>query len=98
MAKALRSGKQRVGEGPTWLDAGFGARLAASRPELVARVSPAQHRVLELLLTGMTEPEIAAKIDRSRHTVHDHTKAIYASLGVRSRVELVLLFAHPKLV
>ena len=45
-----------------------------------------------------TPQEIAAKIDRSRHTVHDHTQAIYASLGVRSRVELVLLFAHPKLV
>ncbi len=75
---------------------GAGARLAAQRPELLARVSDAQRVVLDLLLEGMTEPQIAERIGRSRHTVHDHTKAIYAALGVNSRVHLVLLFSQPK--
>lgn len=73
-----------------------GTRLARSRPDLVAKISPAQLRVLELLLDGHTEPQIGEILSRSRHTVHDHTKAIYAALGVTSRVQLVLLFSVPK--
>jgi DNA-binding NarL/FixJ family response regulator len=51
--------------------------------------------VLELLLSGLTEPQIADKLSRSKHTVHDHVKAIYATLGVSGRVPLVLLFSSP---
>ncbi len=72
-----------------------GAAIAASRPDLLASVSAAQQKVLELLLAGLTEPQIAERIGRSRHTVHDHTKAIYASLKVSNRVQLVLLFSTP---
>ena len=77
-------------------DPGIGAQLAASRPDLLAKVSDAQRVVLEWLLEGLTEPQIAERIGRSRHTVHDHTKAIYASLGVSSRVHLVMLFSQPR--
>jgi len=73
----------------------MGARMLASRPDLAQQVSPAQHRVLELLLEGLTEPQIADRLERSRHTVHDHTKAIYASLRVNNRVQLVLRFSRP---
>jgi DNA-binding NarL/FixJ family response regulator len=73
-----------------------GVRLARSRPDLSAKVSPAQLRVLELLLDGHTEPQVGEILGRSRHTVHDHTKAIYAALGVTSRVQLVLLFSAPR--
>src|SRR4051812_17821189 len=72
-----------------------GAAIAASRPDLLSSVSQAQQRVLELLLAGLTEPQIAERIGRSRHTVHDHTKAIYAALRVCNRVQLVLLFSSP---
>ena len=72
-----------------------GLTLIASRPDLSRLVSPAQHRVLEFLLEGLTEPQIAAKLSRSRHTVHDHTKAIYQALNVNNRVQLVLLFSSP---
>ncbi|MFZ4574066.1 MAG: response regulator transcription factor [Phycisphaerales bacterium] len=73
----------------------LGLTLIASRPDLARLVSPAQHRVLEFLLEGLTEPQIAGKLSRSRHTVHDHTKAIYQALGVNNRVQLVLLFSSP---
>ena len=72
-----------------------GAAIAGARPDLLGKLSPAQARVLELLLAGITEPQIAARIERSRHTVHDHTKAIYSALGVSNRVQLVLLFSVP---
>jgi len=71
-----------------------GAQIAAQRPDLINRVSNAQGRVLEFLLAGLTEPQIAEKIGRSRHTIHDHTKAIYSSLNVNNRVQLVLLFSQ----
>lgn len=75
--------------------AGPGGAMAAQRPDLLGLVSDAQRRVLELLLEGQTEPQIAERLGRSRHTVHDHTKAIYSALKVNNRVQLVLLFANP---
>jgi DNA-binding NarL/FixJ family response regulator len=73
----------------------LGQSMISTRPDLSRLVSPAQHRVLEFLLEGLTEPQIAAKLSRSRHTVHDHTKAIYQALNVNNRVQLVLLFSSP---
>lgn len=52
-------------------------------------VSDAQRPVLELLIQGLTEREIATRVFRSQHTVHDHVKGIYAAIGVRSRIELI---------
>jgi len=72
-----------------------GAAIAAARPDLLASVSQAQQRVLEYLLAGLTEPQIAERLGRSRHTVHDHTKAIYTTLSVNNRVQLVLKFSAP---
>ncbi len=61
----------------------------ARRFQLLNRLSESQRQVLGYLLMGLTEPQIAEKLHRSRHTVHDHTKAIYAVCGVQRRVHLV---------
>ena len=47
----------------------------------------------EQLLHGLTTDEIAAKLFISRHTVRDHTKAIFGKLEVRSRPELTAKLA-----
>lgn len=62
------------------------------RKLLLARLSESQIQVLGYLLMGHTEPQIAEQLHRSRHTVHDHTKAIYAVCGVSRRVHLVQSF------
>jgi DNA-binding CsgD family transcriptional regulator len=72
----------------------YASFLLAARGDLARRVSPAQRAVLELLLTGVSESDIATTLGRSKHTIHDHTKSIYQALQVNSRVELVLLFTH----
>lgn len=59
--------------------------------QLLARLTPAQRGVLPYLLEGLRESDIGKLIFRSRYTVHDHARAIYGALGVRNRVELVLL-------
>lgn len=82
------------------------ARLAAQaivhtaiRPELrrralVKQLSKAQRAVLPHLLSDCSEREIAHRLSRSRHTVHDHTKAIYQAWGVCSRVQLIHKWNH----
>jgi DNA-binding CsgD family transcriptional regulator len=68
------------------------ASAGPTRAALLARLTPAQRVVLPYLLEGKTEAEIGKLVFRSRYTVHDHARAIYLALGVRNRVELVLLF------
>ncbi len=53
------------------------------------RLSPRQRQVLELLRSGASEKEVAAALEVSTHTVHDHVKALHRAYGVRSRGELM---------
>ncbi|HYD00692.1 MAG TPA: helix-turn-helix transcriptional regulator, partial [Phycisphaerales bacterium] len=66
--------------------------VGAERREsaLMDRLTPPQQSVAKLLLEGMTEAEAGKSLHRSKHTVHDHVKSIYAAFNVQSRVELVL--------
>jgi DNA-binding CsgD family transcriptional regulator len=52
-------------------------------------VSEREQRVLELLILGMSVPEIAAELGRSPHTVNDHVKSLHRKLATRSRGELI---------
>lgn len=61
-------------------------------PAALARLSEAQRRVLDHLLTGLQEKEVASKLDISPNTVHSHVTVIYRTLGVSSRAELLALF------
>ena len=58
------------------------------REGLLAALSPMRRKVAPLLASGRSESEIATVLGRSRHTVHEHAKAIYAEWGVNSRYEL----------
>jgi DNA-binding CsgD family transcriptional regulator len=63
-------------------------RPVLRRQNLMMRLRPTQQALIPFLVEGLSEAEIAGKIGRSKHTVHDHTKKIYKVLGVRSRIEL----------
>ncbi len=52
-------------------------------------LSVCEQRVLDLLIEGMSGPQIARFQGRSPHTVHDHVKRLYAKLGANSRGELL---------
>lgn len=59
---------------------------------LLDRLTPAQRRIAQLMLQGVTEREIANRISRSQHTVHEHVKAIYRAWNVRSRAEFMAVW------
>lgn len=56
-----------------------------------------EREVAALWVQGLSVEELARRLIISPHTVHDHVKAVYAKLGVRSRGELTatLLLAAP---
>jgi two-component system, NarL family, response regulator DesR len=62
---------------------------AASRLEdsPLAALSVREREVLELLTSGMSNKEIAARLTISPNTVKFHIRALYLRLGVRNRVE-----------
>lgn len=58
-------------------------------------LSAREQQVTQLLVRGLATDEIAQALWLSRHTVRDHTKAIFAKLRVSSRPELTAkLFAE----
>ncbi|MBI2807347.1 MAG: FHA domain-containing protein [Planctomycetes bacterium] len=67
--------------------------LAFARPPLrsaeLEQLSKAERRVFDQLLTPLGEKEIASAMGLSQHTVHNHIRAIYRKLEVKSRLELL---------
>lgn len=51
-------------------------------------LTPRERSVLKLLLTGLSEREMADALDLSFHTVHEYVISVYRKFGVHSRPEL----------
>ena len=52
-------------------------------------LSDRERAVLEQMASGATNPEIGAALHLSKHTVKEHSSAVYRKLGVRNRTEAV---------
>lgn len=70
----------------------IGTFLAAAEEPRLGMLTPRRREVLERLLLGDSEKQIAFLFDVSRATVHDHVLGIYRHFGVSSRAELLSLF------
>jgi LuxR family maltose regulon positive regulatory protein len=79
----------------TWPDAGeLRERAERVRRALEARrisepLTPAERRVLDLLTTHLTVPQIAARLFVTTNTVKSHMKHVYIKLGVTTRTTAV---------
>lgn len=73
---------------------GFHRRLFMDRALLIGDkpLSPVARRVLQKLLTGMSEKEIAESLGQSVSTTHKYVKTIYARFGVNARAALMSLW------
>ena len=58
----------------------------------LAGLTKAQRRVFDLLLHGLSERDVAGRLNVSPHTIHNHTREIYRIVGVHSRPELLTRF------
>lgn len=78
----------------------IGTFLAAAEEPRISQLTKRRREVLERLLLGDSEKQIAFLFDVSRATIHDHVLAIYRHFEVSSRGELLSLFigrAKPEL-
>ena len=81
LLKAIRA----VNEGHTYLPAAVAAALAAQlpRPDLSAR----EVQVLELIVRGLANKQIAYTLNIAEHTVKNHVKNILSKLGAQDRTQ-----------
>jgi DNA-binding NarL/FixJ family response regulator len=56
----------------------------------IALLTPREEQVVSIMVEGLTNDEIAAKLGVSAHTVKNHLFRIYEKLGISSRMELNL--------
>jgi DNA-binding CsgD family transcriptional regulator len=66
------------------------AQIKASQPAPAAEpmaLSPRQHEIMHLVAIGLSDKEIAARLQVSPHTVRTHLQRLYAQHGLRNRAE-----------
>jgi DNA-binding CsgD family transcriptional regulator len=68
-------------------------RVGGRRPRGEGALTPAEQRVVELAVEGLSNKEIAGALFVTVRTVEVHLSSAYAKLGVRSRAQLARLQA-----
>jgi DNA-binding NarL/FixJ family response regulator len=69
--------------------ASLGLSTEPDRERGAATLSARQQEILQLIAEGATNEEIALRLYLSRHTVKQHTSALYRKLGARNRTHAV---------
>ena len=74
------------------LIAAFASRPAPTQaPDGLDELTPREHEVLQLIAAGLTNLEIANRLQLSPFTAKTHVSRILTKLGARDRVQLVVL-------
>ncbi len=84
----------RVAVGEPWLDATsfdslVGAASSKAKPQTSSALSPREHTVLKGVFEGLTNKEIAGRLEISESYVKAVLQQLFAKTGVRTRSQLV---------
>jgi DNA-binding CsgD family transcriptional regulator len=91
-----RAAEKLAGYPKSWLSARLSETPSDSGP--IAKLTPAQRRVFDMLVAGKPTGEMAARLGRSVFTVRNHIKAIFVAFEVKTRAALVAEAARKKLI
>lgn len=69
--------------------AGTGAAVPEPSPEIAADLTRREQKLLGLIAEGMTDKEIARRLNLSPATVRTYNSALYQKLGVTSRTQAI---------
>jgi DNA-binding CsgD family transcriptional regulator len=69
---------------------------SSSDTTITAIFTGSQQKIIPLLMDGKSETEIAALLNKSRHTIHAHIRAIFDRMSVHSREELIVKLMTPE--
>jgi DNA-binding NarL/FixJ family response regulator len=69
----------------------FTSRPAAAAPSRIASLTTREHHTLELIARGLSNSEIASEFFVSEATVKTHVRHVLAKLGLRDRIQVVIL-------
>ncbi len=89
----ILSGFQRIREGESIFLDSSGMPLPNTSQKAI--LTGRQNDILEALLAGLSNKQIARKLNISEYTVKEHVTAILAAYGVRNRLELLLQHRPP---
>jgi len=99
-ANELIDSIRRVAAGESLLDPVTTARMlermrqGTPEDEVIARLSPQEHRVLELLADGLTNRQIAERMYLSEKTIKNYVTAVLTKMGMARRTEAAVYAAR----